>query len=127
MDRLKLDILGLSETRWTDNGKITRDKHTMLYSGGEDHQSGVGVIMKHSIAKSLLGYWPISDRVLLVKLQDKPFKIHLIQVYVHTKEYTEDINEAFYEQVATAFKYVKNKEYIIVMGDFNAKVGNKKQ
>ena len=126
MGRLKIDILGLSETRWTDDGKITRDKHTMLYSGGEDHQSGVGVIMKNSIAKSLLGYWPISDRVMLVKLQGKPFNINLIQVYAPTKEYSEDINEAFYEQVETAFKYVKNKEYTIVMGDFNAKVGNKK-
>ena len=126
MDRLKLDILGLSETRWTDDGKISRDEHTMLYSGGEDHQSGVGVIMKNSIAKSLLGYWPISDRVMLVKLQGKPFNINLIQVYAPTKEYSEDINEAFYEQVETAFKYIKNKEYTIVMGDFNAKVGNKK-
>ena len=125
MDRLILDILELSETRWTDDGKTTRDKHSMLYSGGGDHQSGVGVIMKNSIAKSLLGYWPISDRVMLVKLQGKPFNINLIQVYALTKEYSEDINEAFYEQVETAFKF-KNKEYTIVMGDFNAKVGNKK-
>jgi len=114
MDRLKLDILGLSETRWTDDGKISRDEHTMLYSGGEDHQSGVGVIMKNSIAKSLLGYWPISDRVMLVKLQGKPFNINLIQVYAPTKEYSEDINEAFYEQVETASNMSRIKSTLLL-------------
>ena len=51
--------------------------------------------MKNSIAKSLLGYWPISGRVMLVKLQGKPFNINLIQVYTPTKEHSEGINEAF--------------------------------
>ena len=35
MNRMSIDMLGLSEVRWTENGRITRDKYTMLYSGGD--------------------------------------------------------------------------------------------
>ena len=71
MNNMNLDILGIAETRWKDSGKITKDKYTLIYSGGEDHSNGVGVMVKNTIAKSIVGYWAISDRVLLVKIKRK--------------------------------------------------------
>ena len=71
MNNMNLDILGIAETRWKDSGKITKDKYTLIYSGGEDHSNGVGVMVKNTIAKSIIGYWAISDRVLLVIIKRK--------------------------------------------------------
>ena len=33
MDRIDLDILGVSELKWTGSGEFTYGYHTMFYSG----------------------------------------------------------------------------------------------
>ena len=33
--KMKIDILGIAKTRWTERGKIRKDSHTILYSGGQ--------------------------------------------------------------------------------------------
>ena len=124
MNNMNLDILRISETRWKGSGKITKDKYTLIYSGGEDRSNGVGVMIKNTIAKSIVGYWAISDRVLLVKIKGKPFDINIIQVYAPTQGHTDEELEQFYEQVQKAIKSVKSDEVLFVMGDLNAKVGN---
>ena len=72
MKQMRFDVLGICETRWTDNGKLTNDDHVLVYSGGEEHRNGIGILMKQRIAASMIGYWPISDRVMMVKLKGKP-------------------------------------------------------
>ena len=37
---VNLDILGIAETHWTQEGKIIQENHTMIYSGGEKHRNG---------------------------------------------------------------------------------------
>ena len=74
--KMKIDILRIAETRWTESGKISKDSHTILYSGGQEHRNGVGILMKNNIARSIMGYWPISNRVIMVKLQGKSFNIN---------------------------------------------------
>ena len=54
---LNVDILGLSETRYIGEGVVRSDGYTYIYSGGEEHQHGVGFIIKSSVEKSMLGYW----------------------------------------------------------------------
>jgi hypothetical protein len=48
MDRYSIDILGLSEVRWSMNGKVTlQSGKAMLYSDREDgiHQEGIGIML----------------------------------------------------------------------------------
>ena len=51
MDRMCINILGLSEVHWRNSGKITSKYHTVIYSGGQHHERGVGVILdkEHTI------------------------------------------------------------------------------
>jgi len=120
---MKIDILGIAETRWTDNGKIRRDTHTIIYSGGQEHKHGVGIMIKNGIAKAMIGYGVVSNRVSMMKLQGKPFNISLIQVYTPTQDYSDEDIEQFYEEIQQASKYTNSNEILLVMGDFNAKVG----
>ena len=124
LNHMKIDIIGTTETRWTDTGKIVKDDYTMIYSGGEEHKNGVGLILRNAVAKSLIGYRPISDRVIVVKLQAKPFNIYMIQVYAPTHDYNDENIEEFYEQIKSAVSYTKSSDIICIMGDLNAKVGN---
>ena len=82
----------------------SKDGQTMIYSGGEEHKKGVGIIIRNSIAKLIVGYWAISERVIVMKLQSKPFDINIIQIYAPTQDYDEEDIEKFYEVVQLAIK-----------------------
>ena len=80
--------------------------------------------MKSNIARSIMGYWPISDRVIMVKLQGKPFNINIIRTYATTQDHDDEDIEQFYEEIQQAINQAKSDEIIYMMGDMNAKVGS---
>ena len=96
----------------------------MIYSSGEKHRNGVGIVMKNSVAKSMLGFWAISDRVIMMKLEAKPFNINVIQVYAPTQDHDGEEIETFYQEIQNGIKYAKSDEVISIMGDLNAKVSD---
>ena len=121
MKSMNIDILGLAKTRWLSDGQISKENLTIIYSSGEKHERGVAVVMKNSISKSLM---PISDRIILCKFHAKPFDNVVLQLYAPTTEHSDEEIETFYEEVDNALKHTKSTDNIIIMGDFNAKVGN---
>ncbi|MCH9665805.1 MAG: hypothetical protein K0U41_08180 [Gammaproteobacteria bacterium] len=127
MDRLEINILGICETRWSNNGEVFSEEHRMIYSGGEHHERGVGLILDKERSKCVLGYWQLSDRVLLVKLRGKPFNISLIVVYAPTSDSTDEESDKFYDTLDMAKAQCKSQEITIVMGDLNAKVGKEQK
>ena len=68
MQNVNLDIRGIAEKHRTEEGKLIQENHTMIYSGGEKHRNGVGIVIKDSVAKSIMGLWAISDKVIMMKL-----------------------------------------------------------
>src|SRR5215469_3954380 len=74
----------------------------------------------------MIGYWTVTDRVLLVRIKGNPFNICLIQVYAPTTQHEEDEMDKFYREVQSAKDQCNQHEIIIVMGDLNAKVGNER-
>jgi len=72
--------------------------------------------------KIAVGYEPIS-RVLVVLLNAKPRNITLIQVYGPTTAATDEEMERFYKNLSQAIKQVPKRDMLLIMGDFNAKVG----
>ncbi|KAG1682425.1 Craniofacial development protein 2 [Nymphon striatum] len=123
METMRLDILGLCETRWTGCGTIQKKNHTMMYAGGDVHARGVCIIIKKKLLRSVKGFWTVSDRVILMKIAAKPFDLCIIQVYAPTSECEMEEIESFYEQVENTMKQVKPSDILIIMGDLNAKVG----
>ena len=126
MQNVNLDILGIAETHWTEEGKIIQENHTMIYSGGENHRKGVAIVMKISVAKSMMGFWAISDRVIMMKLVAKPFNINVMQVYAPTQDHDGEEIEKCYQEIQSGIKYAKSDEVICIMGYLNAKVGDER-
>ena len=127
MERLKIDIMGIAELRWPGAGEIiTGEGNKVLYSGGETPNRGVGIIMKRIIANKLIGCWPVSDRIIMMKLKGTPFNINVFQLYAQTEDSTEEELENFYEKLTKAREQCKEHEINIIMGDLNAKVGRGK-
>ena len=126
MNRISVNILGISEVRWIGAGSFKFDAYTMVYSGGQNHERGVGILFNQTSSSSRMDYWPVSDRVLLIKFNAKPLNMNIIQVYALTSSSSEEAVEKFYEDIETAKKQCKSQEVTIIMGDFNVKVGNKR-
>ena len=80
-------------------------------------------MLKTSLEKHILGYWPVSERNIMIKLKAKPFDISIIQTYAPTSTHSDEETEAHYEEIAMMLKEVKSTDVLVVMGDLNAKVG----
>ena len=125
MERMQIEVLGVSEVRWRGSGNFESDEMSIIYSCSEDKsEKGVGIILDKKQANSLKGYWPISERVLLVNMNATPVTINIIQIYAPTTACDEEELEGFYDDLNKAMQMCKNREATIVMEDWNAKVGN---
>lgn len=125
MDRCKVQLLGISETRWTGKGHFTSSEgHTVYFSGNEKGgQKGVAFIANQHIAKRVLGYNPINDRLISLRLQAKPINITVIQVYAPTSSATDDVIDEFYNQLQDTLDTASKRDVVLMIGDFNAKIG----
>lgn len=112
--------------KWPKTGKCQINEHSVYYSGEDDdnrHSNGVGIILNKDINKAVSGFIPISDRISIVQLEAIPNKINIIAVYAPTAESDEELIEDFYEDLIKALKYTKDRDTNLIMGDFNAKIG----
>ena len=105
----KIQILGISEIRWTDKGNFKPSDFNMYYSCGMHHEKGVGILLHKEIAKFVIGFWPVSDRVIMVKIHAKPFNINIIQVYAPTSSSSEEDLEEFYSGIDSCIKQLQVK------------------
>uniref|UniRef100_A0A0L8FWX8 Endonuclease/exonuclease/phosphatase domain-containing protein n=1 Tax=Octopus bimaculoides TaxID=37653 RepID=A0A0L8FWX8_OCTBM len=131
MDNYKLEILGLCETRWIDNGqtKLASGK-TIIYSGHKDdkvrHTRGVALILTKKAVKALIEWQPINERLILAKFRTSHKRIFLtiIMCYTPPNDADELVKVEFYDTLQSVIEKWTEKELIMVMGDFKAKVGN---
>jgi exonuclease III len=123
----KLDLLGLSETRWHGSGELTTATGELLiYSGrtGEEkHEYGFGLILSKAMRKSLIEWTAVSERIITARLNTRLRKLTIIQCYATTNVATNEEKEAFCGLLETTLQHVKQSDIVILMGDLNAKIG----
>jgi hypothetical protein len=109
--------------RWTGKGETSAGD--FIWSGEEKiHMRGVGFLLSAQAKKALIGYNPISSRIISARFEAAPFNITVIHVYAPTSTASEDDIEAFYSDIEDAIAKTGKKDIIILTGDWNAKVGN---
>ena len=85
MARVNVDILGISELRWTGMGEFNSDDHYIYYCGQESlRRNGIAIIVNKRVWNAVLGCNLKNDRMIFVLFQGKPFNIMVIQVYALT-------------------------------------------
>ena len=83
MTRMNIDILGISELKWTGMGEFNSDDRYIYYCGQESlRRNGVAIIVNKRVWNAVLGCNLKSDRRISVCFQGKPFNITVIQVYI---------------------------------------------
>ena len=86
MARVNIDILGISELKWTEMGEFNSDDHYMYYCGQESfRRNEVANIVNKRVYNAELGCNLKNDRMISVHFQGKQFNITVIQVYAPKK------------------------------------------
>ena len=79
MARVNINILGISELKWTGMGKFNSDDHYIDYCGQESlKRNGVALIVNKTVRNTVLGCNLKNDRMISVHFQSKPFNITVI-------------------------------------------------
>ena len=100
MARVNVDILGISELKWTGMGEFNSDDHCIYYCGQESlRRNGVALIVNKRVQNTVLGCNLKNDRMIFVRFQGKPFNNTVIQAYAPTSNAEEAEVEWFYEDL----------------------------
>ena len=80
MTRVTVDILGISELKWTGMGEFNSDDHYIYYSGQESlRRNGVAIMVNKRVRNAAVRCNLKNDRMISVRFQGKPFNITVIQ------------------------------------------------
>ena len=100
MTRVNINILGISELKWTGMSEFNSDDHYIYYCGQESlRRNGVAIMVNKRVRNAALGCNLKNDRMISVRFQGKPFNITVIQVYAPTSNAEEAEVERFYEDL----------------------------
>ena len=82
MARVNVDILGISELKWTGMGEFNSHDHYIYYYEQDSlRRNGVALIVNKRVRNAVLGCNLKNDRTISVRFQAKPFNITVIRVY----------------------------------------------
>ena len=111
MARVNIDILGISELKWTGMGEFNSDDHYIYYCGQESlKRNGVAIMFNKRVQNAVLGCNLKNDRMISVHFQGKPFNITVIQVYAPTSNPEAEV-EWFYEDLQDLLEHPKKMSF----------------
>ena len=122
MARVNIDVLGISELKWTGIGEFNSDDHYSYCCGQESLRiNGVALIVNKRVWNAVLGCNLKNDRMICVCFQSKPFNITVIQVYAPTNNAEEAEAGWFCEDLQDLLELIPKKDVLFIIGDWNAK------
>ena len=105
MARVNINVLGISELKWTGMCKFNSDDHYFYYCGQESlRRNRVALLVNKRVQNTVLGCSLKNNRMISVHFQGKPFNITVIQVYTPTSNAEKAEVEWFYEDLQDLLK-----------------------
>ena len=110
MARVNVDILGISELKWSGMGEFNSDDHYIYYCRQESlRRNGVAITVNKRVQNAVLGCNLKNDKMTSVHFQGKTFNITVIQVYAATSNGEETEVERFYEDLQDLLELTSEK------------------
>ena len=125
MARVNVNILGISELKWTGMGECNSDDHYIYCCGQESlRRNAVAIMVNKRVQNAVLGCSLKNDRMICVHFLGKRLSITVFQVYALTSNAKEAEVEQFYEDLQDLLELTPPKDVLFIIGDWNAKVGS---
>lgn len=126
MEKLKLEILGLCETRWPNSGDLWSDDYRIIHSQRKNGQCRVGIVLHKTWGLKVRNDIIYSERIMMIQLEANSNDLFIIQVCMPTSGADDDDVEETYAGIEELLKLTKRKDKVFVMGNWNTVVGEKK-
>ncbi|CAF1474310.1 unnamed protein product, partial [Didymodactylos carnosus] len=137
LQKYRVQVAALSETAIYDSGILTTDDFTIIHSGASNDNKtrsahGVAVCLNKQAAKvwkdSGSEWEAINDRIIMVRLGCKPINFIVLAVYApinpsNGQKAQSAASVEFYKCLQAAMDKVSRRDMVLLMGDFNARVG----
>ncbi|KAK3515214.1 hypothetical protein QTP70_010616 [Hemibagrus guttatus] len=82
MERRKVDILCVQETRWMGSkARSIGGGFKLFYYGVDSKRNGVGVVLKEEFVRNVLEVKRVSDRVMILKLEIEGVMLNVVSGY----------------------------------------------
>ena len=130
LQRYRVDIAALSETRIADEGSLREERggNTFFWKGklqAEDQIHGVGFAIRTALLRSMpvlsVG---INERLMKLRIPLSRIRcLTIISAYTPILTSPDDAKEQFYEQFDQVIRSTPPSDKLVILGDFNARVG----
>ena len=122
MTRVNINILGISELKWTATGEFNSDDHYTYYCGQESlRRNGVAIIANKRVQNAVLGCNLKNNRMISVHFQGEPFSVTVIQDYALTSNKEVEVAQ-FHEGLQDLVELTPKIDILFIKRDWNAKV-----
>ncbi|KAK3530456.1 hypothetical protein QTP86_024366, partial [Hemibagrus guttatus] len=124
MERRKVDILCVQETRW--NGSKTRSigaGFKLFFYGVDSKRNGVGVVLKEEFVRNVLEVKRVSDRVMSLKLEIEGVMLNVVSGYAPQVGCELEEKERFWSELDEVMESIPTGERVVIGADFNGHVG----
>ena len=135
----RLDILCVQETKIQHGGDWSYSGHRLILFESDCRHYGNGFLINKDLVPSVTKTWKVSDRICVLQIssdicdspkEGKVKSITIINSYAPTSAISKTKPEQldiYYKDLQTVFDTLTNSTLVILAGDFNAKVGKRKE
>lgn len=120
-----LDIVAISDVmiKGTDEGQV--DGYSFYLSGVHSGRAkwGVGFLVKQGLVNYITDVRYVNERLMWITMKLKGISVRLVSVYAPCQGADAATSDQFYTNLADVVCR-KGSEQVILLGDFNARIGN---
>ncbi|KAK3570507.1 hypothetical protein QTP86_020082 [Hemibagrus guttatus] len=124
MERRKVDILCVQETRWKGSkARSIGAGFKLFYYGVDSKKNGVGVVLKEEFVRNVLEVKRVSDRVMSLKLEIEGVMLNVVSGYAPQVGCELEEKERFWSELDEVMESIPTGERVVIGADFNGHVG----
>ncbi|KAK3549709.1 hypothetical protein QTP86_007157 [Hemibagrus guttatus] len=124
MERRKVDILCVQETRWKGSkARSIGAGFKLFYYGVDSKRNGVGVVLKEEFVRNVLEVKRVSDRVMSLKLEIEGVMLNVVSGYTPQVGCELEEKERFWSELDEVMESIPTGERVAIGADFNGHVG----